>query len=288
MKNYYIEFCGLSFDLRVPWEIEVSRRMTPFLVSKPNSKSDYIIELKTFDNLPSPSSKAEREGFMAYEYSENKKLIFHYDDNREFPYAVTEFSKNGYINLNILKGFSHYFIGTSGIFNRIGVENIFLSSQGFLLHSSFVKYKEKAILFVGPSGVGKSTQAGLWEKFRGAEIINGDRTVIRRNCDGWMAYGSPYAGTSGIYKNERAPVKALVVLKQSEQNKLRKLTSVEAFSFLYPEINAHRSDERFMKSATDLVVDFADSNDIYLLKCRPDESAVKTLEEGIFYDFGSR
>ena len=59
------------------------------------------------------------------------------------------------------------------------------------LHSSYIIYHDKAILFTGPSGIGKTTQAELWRDYQGAEIINGDVTLIRkwdgRYCAFWCA-----------------------------------------------------------------------------------------------------
>ena len=81
------------------------------------------------------------------------------------------------------------------------IEQVLNSYNTFLLHSSFIKWKDKAILFTAPSGTGKSTQADLWEKYENAEIINGDRSGIRKMDGKWTAYGLPIAGSSGIYKN---------------------------------------------------------------------------------------
>ena len=95
----------------------------------------------------------------------------------------------------------------------------------FSLHSSLVRRAEgDAILFTAPSGTGKSTQAGLWERFAGAETLNGDRSMLRRVDGVWTAFGSPFAGTSGIYRNESAPVRALIVLRQAPENTIRRLS----------------------------------------------------------------
>lgn len=68
-----------------------------------------------------------------------------------------------------------------------------------VLHSSYVLPPNgKAVLFSGPSGIGKSTQAALWQRYAGADVINGDRTLIR--TDDLTANGVFYSGTSGICK----------------------------------------------------------------------------------------
>ena len=57
--------------------------------------------------------------------------------------------------------------------------------------------------------MGKSTQADLWNKYEGCEIINGDRSAITKKDGVWNAYGLPFAGSSRIYKNVKNPIKCV-------------------------------------------------------------------------------
>ena len=103
------------------------------------------------------------------------------------------------------------------------LEQVCITLQAALLHTSFIKWQGKAILFTAPSGTGKSTQADLWRRIEGAEIINGDRAVLRKEGGIWKAWGLPYAGSSRIFRNESAPVGAIVVLRKNDRNELRRL-----------------------------------------------------------------
>ena len=69
-------------------------------------------------------------------------------------------------------------------------EQLLLRHDALLLHSSAVLHGGKTVLFSGPSGAGKSTQARLWQEHLGAQIINGDRTVIRKTSEGFFGGGS--------------------------------------------------------------------------------------------------
>lgn len=62
--------------------------------------------------------------------------------------------------------------------------------------------------------MGKSTQADLWNKYEGCEIINGDRSAITKKDGVWNAYGLPFAGSSRIYKNVKNPIRCVVVLNK--------------------------------------------------------------------------
>ena len=150
----------------------------------------------------------------------------------------------------------------------------------FSLHSSLVRRREgDAILFTAPSGTGKSTQAGLWEQFAGAETLNGDRSMIRRVDGVWTAFGSPFAGTSGIYRNEHAPIRALIVLRQAPENTIRRLPLAEAFRLIYSESVLPRWHTDAHQRVISLVTEIVSEVPVYLLACTPDERAVTLLKQ---------
>lgn len=97
----------------------------------------------------------------------------------------------------------------------------------------------------------------------------------------WTAWGIPYAGTSGIYRNERAQISALVVLKQAKENRICKLSGVEALRYLYPETTIHQWDAKFVEKVTSLLLQLISAVPVFLLECVPDESAVLMLQEKV-------
>ena len=84
--------------------------------------------------------------------------------------------------------------------------------HALILHSSYLDVNGQALLFSGPSGIGKSTQADLWVRHRGAAILNGDKSLLIREPDGWYAHGWPICGSSGICRNESRRIRAIVML----------------------------------------------------------------------------
>ena len=124
--------------------------------------------------------------------------------------------------MNSVSGYSRM------ISDHIGMETLFLRKNCLMLHAALIRWQGKGILFTAPSGTGKSTQAGLWEKYEEADILNGDRAAVRKDKNGcWQAYGLPYAGSSGIYRNEKAPVSAIIVLRQAYENRIQRLGMLE-------------------------------------------------------------
>ena len=168
------------------------------------------------------------------------------------------------------------------ILSLIGLETILLINKRLLLHCSFIRCGEKGILFTGPSGTGKSTQANLWVARRNAEILNGDRCALANMGDHWRGFGLPFAGTSGIYRNESAPIAAIVVLRQAKENSIRRLRPAEALRYLYPELSMHRWDSQFVTMTMDPATALTMELPVYLLECLPDYGAVDLVYDTIF------
>lgn len=160
----------------------------------------------------------------------------------------------------------------SAVYSRMCFENI------LLCHSSFVDYHGHGILFTGPSGIGKTTQAKLWNSYRGAEIINGDKIFIKTDGNGCYGYGLPWKGSSEFCLNSNAEIDAVVVLKQAKKNSIKKLDSVEIMSGFVPHIFLPHWDKKCMDSALKTLDKMLSQVNVYQLECLPDETAVELTE----------
>lgn len=170
------------------------------------------------------------------------------------------------------------------LMNYLAFEDVLVNHQGFILHSSFISWQNNGILFTAPSGTGKSTQADLWKKYEDADIYNGDRTIIRKIEGKYYGFGSPYAGSSGIYRNESAPIKAIVVIEQGPDNVIRRLHGREAFLPLFRETLMNTWNKEYMEKMTDLLMDAVCQIPVYHLFCRPDQDAVNTVKNEILQE----
>lgn len=159
----------------------------------------------------------------------------------------------------------------------LAMESALLEHDCFQLHASVIDWQGRGILFSAPSGTGKSTQAELWRQYAGAEILNGDRAMIRREGNGYCVYGSPYAGTSGIYTNRSVALSAIVVLSQGPENRLERLGPTAAFSRIYSESTVPAWNDAFVDRFSTLLIELVGQIPVYHLTCRPDADAVETL-----------
>ena len=147
------------------------------------------------------------------------------------------------------------------------------------LHSSYIIYHDKAILFTGPSGIGKTTQAELWRDYQGAEIINGDVTLIRKWDGRYCAFGAPIHGSSPYCENKSAPIEALIVLQQGTENQIEVLNHFEALSHCLPEIYRPEMPEETQNILWETIDDFFSEMPVYRLTCRPDRESTDIVKE---------
>lgn len=147
--------------------------------------------------------------------------------------------------------------------------------SAFLMHASCVALNGEGVIFTGNSGVGKTTQAELWQKYLGAEIINGDKAVVRE-IDGCVyGYGLPWKGSSEYCLNEKAKLKGIVVLRQSKENRITRLSCVQATECFIPHVFMPYWDGKCLDNTLDAFGRVVESVPIFILECRPDEDAVK-------------
>lgn len=167
------------------------------------------------------------------------------------------------------------------VLNCLAAEHLLTNTGSAILHSSFIARKNQGILFTAPSGTGKSTQASLWERFRGAEIINGDRAAIRFENGQPLAGGLPFSGSSGICINRELPLRAVVCLSQSDHTSIRKLEGFEAFRAIWEGCSVNIWDREHVNRISDTVAQICRSVPIFHLACTPDLSAVTALEQAL-------
>ena len=148
-----------------------------------------------------------------------------------------------------------------------------------LVHGSLIDFNGQGIIFSGYSGVGKTTQAQLWEKYMNAKIINGDKVFVRYMKEATFAYGSPWKGSSPYCLNQKVPLKAIVTLRQSPENSIKKLNIVECLEYFMPHIFLPHWGEESMSKAVETFDKILGDVPVYLLQCRPDEDAVIMTKE---------
>lgn len=152
------------------------------------------------------------------------------------------------------------------------------------IHSSCVVYQDKAVLFLGESGTGKSTHTGLWLKhIEGTFLLNDDSPIIRAEDGKIWVYGSAWSGKTPCYKNERYELKACVRLSQAPHNRMRKLSILEAYGAIHPSCAPEFAyDEALYDQVSQTIEQILCKTPFYHLECLPNQDAAKLSCKTIF------
>ena len=153
--------------------------------------------------------------------------------------------------------------------------------DGMPLHAALVEKDGYGVVFLGPSGMGKSTQAKLWVEHQGADFIIGDRPGLRRIDGQWIGYGMPWDGKDAIKQQKQVPIRALISLEQAPENSIRRLTKQEAMIVLLNQVMMPMWDDAAMDLLTPLMGLLATEIPFYHLKNLPNKEATELTRETI-------
>ena len=174
---------------------------------------------------------------------------------------------------------------TTGYSQKLAVDNALMvlyalstaSLSTVLFHAATVSYRSRAYMFLGKSGMGKSTHASLWLRhIAGTALVNDDNPVVRVLADGSArVYGSPWSGKTPCYRAVSYPLGGIVLLSQAPYNRIRRLLSIESYAALVPSISGKRWDTRIADGLHHTENALAGGVPVWYLECLPDEAAAR-------------
>lgn len=158
------------------------------------------------------------------------------------------------------------------------------SKKVILVHSSVIVHQNRAVLFLGESGTGKSTHTRLWlNHLPDTHLLNDDSPALAVEDGVPIVYGSPWSGKTHCYHQLRFPLAAAVRLSQAPYNRINRLSMIEAFSSLQPSFPpALAQDEHYSDMMVDMLSDVISAVPLYHLACLPDEAAAWTSHDAIY------
>lgn len=278
IRRYCI--AGTEYELQIPDEkcFTQARNLAPFAVDSVTDPQRFYFD--TVQALEPPAGKLAGSDATTCVFSDGGDVIRYigsvYDDLHSAYIRVTSRGNDHQVQMcgNVFRnGYD-----VRSVVKAMDVVRHITAGGGVVLHSSLIEWEGKAIVFTAPSGTGKSTQAELWHRFRGAEVINGDRCGLLLRNGAVRAEGVPFSGTSGICKKRSLPVAAIVYLSQSPENTVRRLRGYRAFARIWEGCTVHTWDPEAVSAVTDTVSRIVSAVPVYHLACTPDEMAVQVLQ----------
>lgn len=251
----------------------------------PEQTADFVFYFKETNNIPAlmENSECVEQLLWAHEYRREDGTFYRaFLWNDIYYAALTQINERTgicyYASQDILmekarEGFE--------LMMYLCIEQILLKFNALVLHSSHINVAGKGLVFSAPSQTGKSTQAELWRQYADASILNGDRSVLRKNNGLWYVYGCPMCGTSNIHLQGKEPLSNIVMLAQAKDNQVRKIGGMEAFRLIYPQITIPKWDSVQVTQAMELLTDLLCSVPIWHYSCTKDPEAVMYLKKSL-------
>lgn len=221
--------------------------------------------------------------YELYQLPEGEFIIYHWARCRfAFGFWMKDLENEDYVRCYFSPDmYKEIPLDAVRFFSCAGIHSKLLQKSAIVFHSSYVDWNGKAILFAGVSGVGKSTQARLWEKYAGTQIVNGDRTLIRKRRDKWMAYGYPCCGSSSICINKTLPIAAIVILQQGEENRIEIMKSAQQIRAILTGSEMYRWKMSEIDSVCKTASELIEQIPVIKYICNKSEDAVSVLKDWV-------
>lgn len=194
-------------------------------------------------------------------------------------YAYYEELNEQEINIYVNRNYEKQLHIDTIFISLLALERHLASHNAFILHCAYMEFNEKAILFSGPSGIGKSTHSNLWCKYfpQKATIINGDKCLLTKENNKLFANGWPVCGSSEICKNEKKEVAAIILLQQAPTNQLITEKPISYFKKLLAQTTINYWNYTYLNCAMSFLENILQQTGCITYACNISEEAVLKL-----------
>ena len=133
-----------------------------------------------------------------------------------------------------------------------------LDVHTLIMHASAIMHHDHALLFVGSSGIGKSSVAEAFlNQYPKDQWINDDKPLITYNHQEFHVSSSPWAGKDLREQNNQAPCYAMVFIERDEADDCRVLSHHETIARLFPHIQrfaGQKENEHMLNLINELIL----------------------------------
>lgn len=250
-------------------------------IDNSSSKVDIKCKLEFVDKIEFNNETIihQRQNIIVTKNDRNLESRYLIISGTNYPYTLYREIDEENINIQVLRKFKDKMNSDTFFWSLFSMEKYMIQRESIILHCNYIEYKNNAILFSGPSGIGKSTQGDLWKKHNNVTILNGDKSLIIIEGHDIYVDGLPICGSSDICINQKNNLGAIVFLKQGTTNKVKVLDKKIAIKYIMSQITINYWDKDFVDRAFSIAETICDNINIYELTCTPDIKAVKTLEK---------
>ncbi len=153
------------------------------------------------------------------------------------------------------------------------IHSLVLAEEGgFLVHAASGVRNDRAFIFAGVSGAGKTTMSRLAPP--DAILLTDEISYIRRSASGYHAYGTPFTGElARLGTNVKAPLEALYFLEKGPDNRVVPASEPDAAHALIRNILFFAHDPDLVECVFEAAIEFVSRVPVARFVFTPDERA---------------
>lgn len=291
MKKYYYDIANLTMTLSLPEGVAVDTllpTMRGFRVESAGEQAPILeAECVAKESIPNPEAGEVLEqvvndmGCVTIIRVEGGYVITTTFDNHQHTHCMylAECFSKALLLMDWQDKMCHSALSS---LLRIAFGQAIVWHNGVSIHSSTVTLGDKAYMFLGKSGTGKSTHSRMWlESFAECELLNDDNPMIRVEGGEVKVYGTPWSGKIHCYKNRSAQVQGLVRLRQAPENRFTRRRGCEAFVELLPSCAVLRFDDELYDKMCDTLAAVAQQTTVGVMDCLPNADAAQVCRAAV-------
>lgn len=276
----HMEIAGLSINLYGTPEFytkSFQAFFTPFSTSEPDLTLEFI-------TVP-PYSRAYEQVIL-----QNPEMCIYQNQDR-YIIRFPQMKNLEEVHMTIDGSYARFYCSPeiteqnrANLFHAIRLVFLYLAQKKgrFAIHSASILYRDKAWLFSGHSGIGKSTHTKLWHQLLGTPYLNGDLNLIGIQDGKIMVYGIPWCGTSDLFTTTTQELGGIVLLERSlTENHVQELTPCEKTLRVMQRMISPAWTELLLSQNLEFAEKLSDLIPVLHLSCTKNPSAVYTIQHVI-------
>lgn len=268
---------GICIKLCGPAEI-FPEQFAPFFCGEDRADQTIEVKIAVPMNKPNGTVLIRNKEMSICEWEDGYLVLFHQMKNVIEAYMTKDGS---YVRIYALMQQTEE--EKENLFHAIRLFYLYLAQRKglYAIHSASILYQDKAWLFSGHSGMGKSTHTALWHEQIHTPYLNGDLNLIGEEDGKLKVYGMPWCGTSGIYTTKTQDLGGIVLLGRDSRDHLEELGVAEKIVRVMQRMISPAWTKEQMEVNLEFAERIAAKSQVYYLKCTKNPSAVAPIKSRI-------